>query len=140
MLSLVNIDKMFSFNLKNQIVIDFDNGLENDIGDVTTDNDMIVISYKNKNTSLQYIVAAKGNTLTVNVSHCQYDISTKSKSLDSDCTEYSLEFENSIDAICFDPTGICIIVSDNKGYLHFVSMMNNTCSLIFSHKVASNDG
>lgn len=48
-------------------------------------------------------------------------------------SEHILEFDNCIDALCFDPSGKCLIASDDRGYLHFVAV-GDPCSLIFSHK------
>ena len=48
--------------------------------------------------------------------------------------EHALEFDNRIGSICFDPSGICIIVSDIVGFLHFVTVSG---SLIFSHKFSN---
>lgn len=54
-------------------------------------------------------------------------------------SEYVLEFDSPIDALCFDPSGKCLIASDNQGYLHFVAV-GDPCSLIFSHKTPVSAG
>jgi hypothetical protein len=50
----------------------------------------------------------------------------------SDIAVVEMEFENLIQAVCWDDDGACILVGDAAGYLHFV-----TCegSLIFSQRI-----
>jgi hypothetical protein len=83
------------------------------------------------------VVAAYHETessLVVGTAHnCTLIIATFDSGTAAPVTEHALEFDNSIDALCFDPTGKCLIASDDRGYLHFVAV-GDPCSLIFSHK------
>ena len=48
--------------------------------------------------------------------------------------ECILEFDFTISAVCCDKSGSCVIAGDVVGNLHFIGVINNNCSLIFSHK------
>lgn len=73
---------------------------------------------------------ANGNQTMLSISHF-------SRSGDGNVEltqDYSLDFDNDISALCFDPTGSCVIVGDTMGYLHFVTSFG---SVIFSHRIYS---
>ena len=78
---------------------------------------------------------ANGNKTMLNLSHFTRNSNDSNGKTETELAEdYSLEFDNNISALCFDPTGACVIVGDTSGYLHFVT---SSGSLIFSHQISS---